>query len=87
MLTLQDVIKAVDQLSPDERRELREYLDQRESVPQPVQELTPEERIRRMDEAVKAIREGMTQAELEDMIAAMNEEYIEPVDDEDVWKD
>ncbi len=86
MLTLQDVMKAVDQLSPEERRELREYLDQRESAPQPAQELSPDERIRRMDEAVKAIREGMTQAELEDMIAAMNAEYIEPID-EDAWKD
>jgi hypothetical protein len=71
-MTLQDVMKAVDQLSPDELRELREYIERRESSPEPVPELTPAERIRRLDAAVDAIREGMTQAELDDMTAAMN---------------
>lgn len=61
MMTLEDVKNAVDRLSPEERRELREYLDQRESVEQAVtEELSPEERIRRLDAAVEVIREGMT---------------------------
>ncbi len=73
MMTLEDVKNAVDRLSPEERRELREYLDQRESVEQAVtEELSPEERIRRLDAAVEVIREGMTQAELDEMIDAMN---------------
>ncbi|MCD4685180.1 MAG: hypothetical protein K8S97_04515 [Anaerolineae bacterium] len=86
MMTLQDVKQAVDRLSPGARRELREYLAQRESTEQPVLELTPEERIRRLDAAVEALREGLTQQELDEMTEAMNTEYIEPID-EDQWKD
>jgi hypothetical protein len=86
IMTLQDVMKVVDRLSPEELRELRQYIEQREGIPWPAQELTPEERIRRLDAAVEAIREGMTQAELDDMTAAMNAEYIEPFD-EDVWNE
>ncbi len=86
MMTLQDVKQAVDRLSPGERRKLREYLAQRESTEQPVLELTPEERIRRLDAAVEALREGLTQQELDEMTEAMNTEYIEPID-EDQWKD
>ena len=86
MVTLQDVKKAIDQFSPEERRELREYLEQREGIEPFVHLLSPEERIRRMDVAAKTIRAGMTRAELDDMTAAMNAEYIESFD-EDVWKD
>ncbi len=87
MMTLHDVKKAVDKLSSDERRELREYLDQRESMEQPGSQLSPEERIRRLDVAARALREGLTQEQLDEISEAMNEEYIEPLDDEDVWKD
>ena len=86
MVTLQDVKKAIDRLSPEERRELREYLEQRESNEPSTPILSPEERIRRMDAAVETIRAGMSQAELDDMTAAMNAEYVEPFD-EDVWKE
>jgi uncharacterized protein YeeX (DUF496 family) len=86
MMTLQDVKKAIDNLSPEERRELREYLERRESSEPFAQVLSPEERIRRMDAAVETIRAGMSQAELDDMTAAMNAEYIEPFD-EDVWRE
>lgn len=86
MVNLQDMKNAIDRLTPEERRELRQYLEQRESTEQLTHELSPEERIRRLEEAVKALREGLTQAELDEMTDAMNAEYIEPVD-EDVWKD
>lgn len=86
MMTLQDVIKAVATLSPEELRQLRAFLDQLEGTPSPAHDLPPEERIRRLDAAVEALREGLTQAELDEMTDAMNTEYIEPFD-EDVWKD
>jgi uncharacterized protein YeeX (DUF496 family) len=86
MMTLQQIKQAVDSLSAEELRELREYLEQRESLEQPVLILSPEERIRRLDAAVEAIREGMTQEQIDEMIEAMNAEYIEPFD-EDAWKD
>lgn len=85
-MTLQEVIQAVDRLTPAERRELLEYLEQRESTERPAHDLSPDERIRRLDAAVEALREGLTQAQLDEMTEAMNAEYIEPVD-EDVWKD
>jgi len=86
MMTLQDVIKAVETLSPEELRQLREFLDQLEGTPSPAHDLPPEERIRRLDAAVEALREGLTQAELDEMTDAMNTEYIEPFD-KDEWKD
>ncbi|MBK8022739.1 MAG: hypothetical protein IPK19_15230 [Chloroflexi bacterium] len=78
MLNLQEVKAAVDHLSPDERAELRAYLDQGE-----VRVL----RAGTMDvdallEAARQIREGFTDEEWEEVERAMNEEYIEPVDDD-----
>jgi hypothetical protein len=83
-MTLQDAIKVVDELSRDELWQLRAYIDQRTGQLQPARGLTPEERIRQLDMVAAAIREGMTQAELDTMTAAMNEEHIEPVDD-NLW--
>lgn len=85
-MTLQEVIKVVDTLSPEELRELRMYLDQREGTVQPALELAPEERARQLDEAFERLREGLTQTQIDEMTEAMNAEYIEPFD-EDVWKD
>jgi hypothetical protein len=85
-MTLQDVKRAVDQLSPEERRELREYLEQRESTEPPAHALPPEERARRLREAFEQLRAGLSQQELDDITRAMNAEYTEPFD-EDVWKD
>ncbi len=36
--------------------------------------------------AVDEIREGLTEAEIDEMIAAMNEEYIEPFDESE-WQE
>lgn len=83
-MTLKEIIQLVDQLSPEEKNELRDYLTPIESVD--INKLSPEERIRRMEEAIKAIREGLSQVELDEMIEAMNYEYIEHVDD-DIWRD
>lgn len=87
MVTLQDVMKAVDRLSLEELRQLRAYLDQLEGTPvSPAQDMTPEERACRLDTAFEQLREGLTQAELDEMTEAMNAEYIEPFD-EAPWKD
>lgn len=85
MLNLQEVKEAVDHFSPEEVRELREYLEKRavEILPHP---LSPEERIRRLDEAAQAIRGGFNEAEWAAVEKAMNEEYIEPWDESE-WTD
>jgi hypothetical protein len=85
-MTLQDVMKAVDSLSPEELRELRTYLDQRESTVHPAHEISSEERARRLDQAFEQLREGLTQEQLDEITEAMNAEYIEPFD-EAAWKD
>ena len=75
VMTLQEMMKAVDRLSPEERAQLRVYIDQQKTPPMPVSTLSPEERIRRLDEAAKAIREGFTDAGWEAIERDMNAEY------------
>ncbi|MCU0514014.1 MAG: hypothetical protein MUE40_15770 [Anaerolineae bacterium] len=82
MLNLQDVKEAVDRFSPEELRELREYLDRRTDEIQVSRPLTPEERIRRLQEAATAIRAGFNDEEWDEIEQAMNAETIEPVDDD-----
>lgn len=78
MLKLQEVKEAIDHFSPEELRELREHLEKRAVQILTQQPLPAEERIRRLDEAAKAIHEGFTEAEWEAVEKSMNEEYIEP---------
>ena len=87
MMTLQDVMKAIDVLPLDDLLQLRMYIDQRttEAMPPAVQ-LSPEERARRLDAAFEQLRAGLTQTELDEMTEAMNAEYIEPFDETE-WKD
>jgi uncharacterized alpha-E superfamily protein len=86
MLNLQEVKEAVDHFSPEELYELREHLEKRAVEILTVHRLSPEERIRRLDEAAKAIREDFSDAEWEAVEKAMNEEYIEPWDEAE-WTD
>jgi hypothetical protein len=80
-MSLQEVMKAVEQLSAEEQAELRAFLDR----------LTPahmapvEERIRKMDEAASIIREGFSDEEWARIEQDMNEEYVE-ADDESLWQ-
>lgn len=83
-MTLTDIMQAVEKLSSEEKQKLREYLEQGETSL--MHKLSPEERARRLDEAAAKIREGLTQAQLDEMTRAMNEEYVEAVDVE-LWKD
>ena len=70
-MSLEQILQAVDQLSEQEKQKLRQYLDQTSTV----MTVTAEERIRRMDRAAAAIREGLSLTELTAMTDAMNEEY------------
>ncbi len=79
-MTLQELFRAVDRLSPDERAELRTYIDQQPDVP--AHETPVEERIHKMDEAARMIRESLTDEEWDEIERAMNDEYIEPIDED-----
>ena len=75
-MTLADIMQAVDQLSHEELYRLRQYIEQREWQTHPARGSTPEERIQRMRDAATAIREGMTQEQLDEMFAAMSNEFL-----------
>lgn len=72
MLNLEEVKAAIDQFSPEELHELRQYLEQRAREVLTQHPLPPEERIRRLDAAARAIREGFTEEEWEAVERAMN---------------
>lgn len=77
-MTLDEIKGAIDQLSPEERAELSEYIAQ----DQP-RSLSPQERAELLERGVAAIRDSMTPAELDELVEAINTEYIEPWDEEE----
>ena len=84
MLSLKDVLEAVNQLSPQEQQRVREYIETRQKQLQVVQR-TPQEiaqRAAKLDGALERFWEGIPEAEVEGIIKAMNDEYIEPEDAE-----
>jgi len=79
MMLFDDVKKAVDRFSPEELRRLREYIENRE------QTLKLQPGTVDMDSLLAAladIRAGLSDEEFAEIERAMNEEYIEPLDDE-----
>lgn len=79
-MTLQTIKQAIDALTPQERRELRAYLDAQLTEPAP-HDLPIEERIRQLDAAAAKIRADLTDREWTEAERAMNAEYIEPWDE------
>ena len=80
-MIFEEILRAVDELNDEERRLLRQHIDQRPKKPAG---LTPKERMRRLNAALDAMSEGLSQAQLDEMTAAMTEDYIEAWD-ESVW--
>ena len=77
-MMLGDVFKAVDALSLEEVRKLRVYLEQRE------QQMELEAGTLDMTSLLRgleAMRAGLSDAEFHEIERAMNEEYVEPLDD------
>jgi hypothetical protein len=78
-MLLPEVMKAVEQLSLDELRQLREYIQERE------QQVELRAGTIVMDEflsALEELRAGLTKEEFEKIERAMNEEYVESLDSE-----
>ena len=80
-LAFAEVLHAVDEMNDEERRVLRQHIDQ---LPKRSTQFTPKERMWQLNAAFDAIGEGMSKAHLDEMTAAMTEDYIEPWD-ESVW--
>ena len=66
-MTLDQSISAVDRLDDHEFKLLFEHINRRQK----------QEWARSFDEVVEALRDGLTQEELDEMTAAMNAEYID----------
>ncbi len=75
-MTLDQVIREVDRLDKEEFRLLVEHIEQRQK----------QEWAQAFDEAVEALQEGLTEEEVNEMLRAMNAEYIKPMDDAQ-WRD
>jgi hypothetical protein len=83
VVTLNEMIKQLDDLSHEELRELRREIDLRTEQ----EELRPGTMdVDALLRAAAELTEGLTEGEVLAMVAAMNEEFVEPVDD-DVWRD
>ena len=74
-MSLEDILHAVAQLNAEERQELRQSLNH---VPEKASRLIFEERTQRLNTALDAMGDGLSQSELEDMLAAMTTEFAHP---------
>ncbi len=84
-MTLQDMIKALDDLSPEERQRIREELEGRDVLQEAMDEANDRQNMPLDIEALKRLfgelREGFTQDDLDELEWAMNLEVIDPLDD------
>jgi len=75
-MALANLLKEVDRLSQEELQQLQEHIARRRRMA----------RLKAFDEAIAALREGLTEEQIDEIEQAMNAEYIEPVD-LDEWRD
>lgn len=80
MSDLQTVLDAIDRLPPDELEQVQQRLEQRRASQKHVSEEDIDERIGALHKAVENFWEGFTDEEVDEIVAAMNSEYIEPED-------
>jgi uncharacterized protein YeeX (DUF496 family) len=84
---LSEVYGTLDRLNHEELAQVRAYIDQRMMQPQ-ISDEDPHRRAAALMAALAEIREGLSKEELDEMIEAMNSEYIEPLDPADyAWLD
>lgn len=80
-LVFEEILRAVAELSDGERLLLRQQID---ALPEKTARLTPKERARRLNAALDSLSDGLSQAQLDEMTAAMTEDYTESWD-ESLW--
>lgn len=80
-MVFEEIMRAAAELSDEERRLLRKRIDQ---LPEKPARLMPKEKTRRLNAALDLLGDGLTEAQLDEMTAAMTEDYIEAWD-ESVW--
>ena len=77
-MIFKDILRAVAALNDKERQLLRRYL---EPIYEKPNALTPDEKMQQLNAALDAMGDGLSQAQLQEMTAAMTEEYIEAWDE------
>lgn len=75
-MILTDVMKAVDQFSSDQPRQLREYIQQREKQ---IELKAGTLNVDALLEGLEEARAGLSDEEFREIERAMNEEYVEPL--------
>ena len=75
-MTLEQIFNEVDRLNAQEFMRLLEHVEERRK----------RDWARDFDEAVEALREGLSEDEINEMVQAMNGEYVKPSDDTQ-WQD
>ena len=73
-MVFEEIMRAVAELSDEERRLLLQHIDQ---LPEKTTRLMPKERTRRLNAALDMLGDGLSQAQLDEMTAAMTEYCIE----------
>lgn len=63
-MRLKDILRAVAELTAEERRQLSDYLDR---VPEKSPRLSPEEKMQRLKALLDASGEGLSSAELDEL--------------------
>ena len=77
-MILEEILRAVAELNDEERQLLRQHIDQ---ALEKASQLPPKERTQRLNAALDALGDGLNQVQLDEMTAAMTEEYIEAWDE------
>ena len=80
-MILEQIMRAVAELNEKERRLLLMHIEQFSEAANP---LTPIERTRQLNAALDMLGDGLSQTQLDEMTAAMTEDYIETWD-ESLW--
>lgn len=77
-MVFDEIIRAVAELSDEERRLLRWHINQ---LPEEEVSMTPEEKTRRLNVAFDALGDGLSLEQVNEMTAAMTEDFIEAWDE------
>ena len=71
-MSLDELLRAIEDLSPDDLRRLREYLEER------TYRLSETTQAGALEEALSALRDGLTDKQLDQLEWAMNVETVQP---------
>ncbi len=85
MTTLNNLYHQLDRLDREELQQVRRYIEQRIEEPT-VENESVEAKVKALQVAVENFWEGIPQEEIDEIVEAMNSEYIEPLSKYD-WLD